>query len=130
MTINSKLKELVDKFEEYLKSAEAKSHLELMKKEKKEVAELMDQLSSMDKKSKDFTNLVLYGLLPNHDTKYAKRVSLFPSFMNIRKFFDGFFKYTEDEYNIIANKIFDLAISFRDNRDNLPVAIKEFITQV
>ena len=61
----------------------------------------------MDKHSKEFTDYVLYGLLPYSKTKVALRISTFPSFLDIKKFFREY-NYTEQEWNLISNKIFDL----------------------
>ena len=82
-----KIKDILTQFKEYLQTSEAKEHLETMKKEKVEVQEILKKLSQMNNKSPEFTEWVLYGLLPYSKTKVAKRVSLFPSFMNIRLFF-------------------------------------------
>ena len=102
---NQRIKEILEHFKEYLESEEAKKHLQTMENEKNEVKEIMQKLSKMDKKSLEFTDLVLYGLLPYSKTSVAKRVSLFPAFMNIRLFF-GDYKYSEQEWNLLANKIY------------------------
>jgi len=120
-----RIKEILENFGRYLGTEEAKEHLKTMEKEKVEVKELMKKLSSMDSKSRDFTNLVLYGLLPYSKTEVAKRVSLFPAFMNIRAFFKEY-NYDEREWNIIANKIFSLVKGFASNPGQLSELIEDF----
>lgn len=122
---NNKIREILSLYEEYLDSDEAKKHLQFMEKEKKEVRELMEKLSQMDRKSSEFTELVLYGLLPYSKTKVAKRVSLFPAFMNIRLFFKEY-KYSEEEWNLIANRIYGLCDSFKKDAGRLSEYIKNF----
>lgn len=122
---NQKLIEILDKFKEHIQSREVEISLEIMKRERIEVKELMVKLSQMDKESKDFTDLVLYGLLPYSKTKDAKRVSLFPAFMNIRLFFKEY-KYTEKEWNIVAKKIFKLCERSQSNPDQISEIINEF----
>ncbi len=122
---NQKIKEVLEQFKEYLESEEAKKHLQIMENEKREVKEIMKRLSQMDRKSSEFTELVLYGLLPYSKTSVAKRVSLFPAFMNIRLFF-GEYKYSEQEWNLIANKIYTLCYNFDKPSEKIPDFIKEF----
>jgi len=79
----------------------------------------------MDKNSNEFIDLVLYGLLPYSNTKYAKRVSTFPVFMNIKQFFKNY-NYSDSDWKIIANLIFDLVKNFQQNPDILPKLIEQF----
>ncbi|MDK2907617.1 MAG: hypothetical protein PWQ87_75 [Candidatus Woesearchaeota archaeon] len=119
------IEEILKQYKEYLETEEAKKYLQTMEKEKIEVKELMDKLSTLDKKGSEFTELVLYGLLPYSNTKVAKRVSLFPAFMNIKIFFKKF-NYSEVEWNIVANRIYDLCVRFKENPKNLSKYIEEF----
>jgi hypothetical protein len=119
------IKEIVSAFKLYLKTDEAKKHLEFMEKEKTEVKALMDQLSHLDRKGSEFADLVLYGLLPYSYTKVSQRVSLFPAFMNIKVFFKEY-DYSEKEWNLIANKIYDLCKKFQEKPDKISTYIKEF----
>ncbi|MFH1367939.1 MAG: DUF262 domain-containing protein [Elusimicrobiota bacterium] len=118
------LNDILRQFQEYLQTEEARKHLYRMTSEKKEVKQIMQKLSTFDKHSKDFTELVLYGLLPYSKTSVAKRVSLFPAFMNIKVFFSDY-KYTDEEWNLIANRIYDLCDNFNKN----PVRLGEFIEE-
>lgn len=120
-----KLKEIIKQYEEYLATEEAKEHLRTMEKEKGEVQKIMDKISHLDKKSPEFTELVLYGLLPYSNTKVAKRVSLFPAFMNIRIFFKEY-NYSYDEWNLIANRIYDLCSKFKENPEKISNLIEDF----
>lgn len=120
-----KIKSILKQYEKYLKTEKAKEHLNTMKKEKIEVQEIMDKLTHMDKKSAEFTELVLYGLLPYSNSKVAKRVSLFPAFMNIKTFFKEY-NYSEKEWNLIANRIYNLCSKFKENPKNLSLYIIEF----
>ena len=122
---NQKITEILEQYKEYLKTDEAKKHLQVMEDEKKEVHELMEKLSQMDRKSDEFSEYVLFGLLPYTKTKVAKRVSLFPAFMNIKAFFKEY-KYTEEEWNLIADKIYKLCNNFKDDPSELAKYIKEF----
>jgi hypothetical protein len=122
---NKEIQDILKQYEEYLNTEEAKEHLQTMEKEKKEVHELMDRLSRMDNKSTDFTELVLYGLLPYANTKVAKRVSLFPAFMNIMIFFKPY-NYSDEEWNLIANRIYALSTKFKENPKELHAHIIEF----
>ncbi|MFQ5963784.1 MAG: DUF262 domain-containing protein [Candidatus Scalinduaceae bacterium] len=119
------IKDILRQYKEYLNTEEAKEHLQTMEKEKKEVHDLMDKLSQMDKKGDEFTELVLYGLLPYSNTKVAKRVSLFPAFMNIMIFFKAY-NYSNDEWNLIANRIYTLCIKFKENPKKMSEYIVEF----
>lgn len=122
---NSEIKEVLGQFQEYLQTEEAKKHIERMSAEKQEVKSLMEKLSNIDKKSSEFVEWVLYGLLPYSKTKYAKRVSLFPAFMNIKLFFKDF-KYSDEEWYLIANKIYNLAYNFKFHPENLKALIDDF----
>lgn len=122
---NQRIKEILEQFKEYLDSEEAKKHLQTMEDEKNEVKEIMQTLSKMDRKSSEFTDLVLYGLLPYSKTSVAKRVSLFPAFMNIRLFFEKY-NYSEQEWNLIANKIYTLCANFKASPDKLAEFIEDF----
>ncbi|MBI4154733.1 DUF262 domain-containing protein [Candidatus Woesearchaeota archaeon] len=120
-----KIKDILTQFREYLQTDETKEHLETMKKEKIEVQNIMNKLSKTDNKTAEFTEWVLYGLLPYSKTKVAKRVSLFPSFMNIKLFFKDY-SYTDKEWNLLANKIFNLCRNFQNDPKNLSQLIEEF----
>lgn len=112
-------------FSEYLSTDDCKRHLETMKKEKQEVKELIEKLLSMDRKDLEFTDLVLYGLVPHSNTKRAKRVSLFPATMNIKWFLKKY-NYTDEDWNVMANKIFDLCYGFYKTPEKLGTLIESF----
>src|SRR3989338_1213731 len=122
----NKIGEILEKFTIWVNSTEAKQHLAYFEKEKKEVRDLMSRLSKMDRKSSEFTELVLYGLLPYNKTKFAKRISIFPAFLNVRLFFKKF-NYGDEEWNTVANKIFDLALQFQKNPERFSELISDFI---
>lgn len=119
------LVEIFDCFEEYIETEEALKHLEKMKSEKREVAQLMNRLMTMDRESEEFSELILFGLLPYANTKVAKRVSLFPAFMNIKMFFKEY-NYSDKEWSLIANRIFDLCVNFKANPNKLSDYIQDF----
>jgi hypothetical protein len=81
----------------------------------------------MDKNSQEFIDWVLYGLLPYSKTKYAKRISTFPVFMNIKLFFKNY-RYNDKDWQIIANMIFNLVKKFQQNPNRLSDYIDEFIS--
>ena len=69
---NQRISEIWDQFREYLSSREVEVHLEIIRREKIEVKKLMNRLSLMDKESAEFTDWILYGLLPYSKTKWLK----------------------------------------------------------
>jgi len=119
------LMQVIEEFREWRKTSEATCLLASIDKERVEVQQLLERLNSMDKASKDFTDLVLYGLLPYYETKSALRVSVFPAFRNIRKFFEPY-GYDENDWKNIAQRIFDLAWGFKNNPESLDHLIKMF----
>lgn len=117
--------EVLEKFAEYLKSQKGTDHLRSMAREKAEVKDLMTKLSNMDKESPEFVELVLYGLLPYKKTSVAKRVSIFPVFFNIKKFFSGY-NYSDEDWKKIAQMIFKLSSGVKEHPENLEQVIAEF----
>jgi len=121
----SKIREYISQFKEYLNTNEAKDIISRREKEKIEVKNLMEKLRGMDKTSDEFTEWVLYGLLPYFKSKYAKRISVFPAFMNIKLFFKKL-NYNEKEWNIVANKIFNLCDKFQKKPEGLKLYLEEY----
>ena len=120
--------EIIEGFRRYLETEEGKSHLAWLKeREPKEVKEVLEKLRALPKDSIEFVDLVLYGLLPYGDTKYAKRVSIAPAFLNIGKFFARF-NYTKKDWKELAHLIHELIVKFQENPDNLEQAITDFIS--
>ncbi|MGH2612778.1 MAG: GmrSD restriction endonuclease domain-containing protein [Rhabdochlamydiaceae bacterium] len=124
---NEDVQKIIDAFRDWLKGEAAQKHLKTIEKEKQEVKDLMKKLDSMDKTSIEFTYWVLYGLLPYSKTKYAKRVSTFPVFMNIKLFLKNY-NYSDEDWNKIANMIYTLAKNFQQHPENLDKWIKEFVS--
>lgn len=120
-----KIRDFISQFKEYLNTDEAKDIISRREKEKIEVRNLMEKLRGMNKTSDEFTEWVLYGLLPYSKSKYAKRISVFPAFMNIKLFFKKL-NYSEKEWNIVANKIFDLCDKFQRKPEELKSYIEEY----
>lgn len=124
----SQLAKIFEEFRSYLKTDQGKRHiLYLKEKEPRETREVLQKLRSLPNQSAEFVELVLYGLLPNSDTKYAKRVSLSPSFLNIRKFF-GRFNYSEKDWQDLANLVFNLISKFESDPVHLDEFIRDFIS--
>ncbi|QLH08562.1 GmrSD restriction endonuclease domain-containing protein [Candidatus Nitrosotenuis sp. DW1] len=121
------VQKIIDAFREWLKSEAAQKHLRTIEKEKQEVKDLMKKLDSMDKTSIEFTDWVLYGLLPYSKTKYAKRFSTFPVFMNIKLFLKNY-NYSDAEWNQIANMIYGLSKKFQQNPEKMDKWIEEFVS--
>ncbi|MGC9086011.1 MAG: HNH endonuclease family protein [Thermoproteota archaeon] len=120
---------IIEDFRAYLNSDNGKSHLKYLKeKEPREVKEILEKLKSLPEDSQEFVELVLYGLLPNAQSKYAKRVSTAPAFMNIKKFFARF-NYTDDDWREFANLIYNLISRFQENPNNLENLIRDFTSQ-
>ena len=123
---SQQMEQLINEFRDYLKTKEAKDHLKYLKeKEPKETKEILERLKILPKESKEFVDLVLYGLLPHSKTKYAKRVSITPAFMNIKKFFARF-EYTENDWKELANLVFNLIVKFENSPERLEEFIREF----
>jgi len=119
---------ILERFKEHLKTEYAADHLEKVEKEKEEVKQIMNKLAQMDRSGSEFTELVIFGLLPYHKTRVAKRVSTFPSFMNIKPFFKSY-NYSEDDWNILANAVYDLCFDFQKNPETLQEIIPKFTGQ-
>ena len=122
------VEQIIRRFREYMNTDKGKWHLSYLKdKEPRETKGVLEKLKGLPRESSEFVDLVLYGLLPNFDTKYAKRVSVAPCFMNIRKFFERF-DYTESDWRELANLVYDLVTKFQRDPDHLEVFIREFIS--
>jgi len=122
------LRDTIRRFRDYLNTDPGRWHLNYLKeKEPKETREVLAKLKELPKDGTDFVDLVLYGLLPNSDTKYAKRVSIAPSFLNIKKFF-GRFNYSENDWRELANLVYDLVTKFQRDPDHLDTFIRDFIS--
>ncbi|MCY4492080.1 MAG: hypothetical protein OXC46_11570, partial [Thaumarchaeota archaeon] len=124
----SDIKSAILDFQEWLKSDEGTSRIEGIKKERLEFPKFMKNLSTMDKQTIEFTDNVLYGLLPNAESDNAKRISTFGAkrFQNIKsrkKLRD----YPEKEWNKVANKIYSFASKFEMDSEKLDELIEEFI---
>ena len=106
------LAKILADFKVYYDSPEGQQHVRLIETEKKDVHALMKKLSEMDRNSSEFVELVLYGLLPYSKSKYAKRVSLYSAFLNIKLFFRSY-NYTEDDWKKLQPRflIFVLVLS-------------------
>jgi hypothetical protein len=116
---------IVDRFREWLSSSTAQAHLSTIANEKHDVTDLMKKLRSLNKESAEFDDLVLYGLLPNSKTKYAKRVSTFAVFQNVKSFFKEY-DYNDADWHKIALSIFRLADEFAQSPESIKLAIEEF----
>ncbi len=79
----------------------------------------------MDKSSSEFTEWILNGLLPQFKWEYAKRISTFPAFRNIRQYFKSY-NYTDEDWNTIANMVYDLGYNFQKEPKKLEEHIKKF----
>ncbi|MHA1268043.1 MAG: HNH endonuclease family protein [Candidatus Helarchaeota archaeon] len=119
---------IIEEFRKYLQTEEAKSHIRDLKlKEPKETKQILEDLRKLDKDSQEFVDTVLYGLLPNAKTKYSKRVSIAPAFLNIRKFFKRF-SYNDEDWKHIANLVFNAVDKFDKNPNELRDIIKYFVS--
>jgi hypothetical protein len=119
------LPDIISDFKNWFASDAARNHIVTINQETHDVKELMKKLDTMDKSSTEFVDWVLYGLLPYSKTKYAKRVSTFPAFMNIKLFFKNY-NYTENDWSLIANMIYSLTKKFQESPQNLQQWIEEF----
>jgi len=119
---------IIEEFRKYLQTEEAKSHIRDLKlKEPKETKQILEDLRKLDKDSQEFVDTVLYGLLPNAKTKYSKRVSIAPAFLNIRKFFKRF-SYNDEDWKHIANLVFNAVDKFDKNPNELRDIINNFVS--
>lgn len=118
-------KELVSKFLDWLNSEKTIDSIREIEKEKIEVKKLMSKLEQLDKSSDEFIDLVLYGLLPYGNTKYAKRISRFSVFMNIKTFLKSY-EYTNEDWKNIANRIYNLIYNFQKEPEKIKEQIEKF----
>jgi 5-methylcytosine-specific restriction endonuclease McrA len=124
---SAEVHKLIEEFRSYLTSDEGKHHISYLKeKEPKEVKDILGQLKNL-KSGPEFVELVLYGLLPHSQTKFAKRISLSPAFMNIKKFFTRF-NYTDQDWTELASLVFKIVDRFQQDPNDLENAIREFIS--
>ena len=121
------VEDISKEFNEWIRSEDAQEQIRRIEEEKMEVRQLMQDLSTMDDKSSEFTDIVLYGLLPYYKNKVAKRVSNFPTVMNIKKFLKRY-EYDDNDWNEIARRIYSLASRVQLDPDRLGEHIKEFIS--
>ncbi|MGP8133004.1 MAG: HNH endonuclease family protein [Halobacteriota archaeon] len=116
---------LIGQFREYLNTEEGRYYsLHLRDKEPKEIREIVANLEHLSKNSDEFVKLVLYGLLPCRDSKYAKR-SVLPVHQNIKRLFAKF-HYTEDQKRNLALIIYKLVVGVKNNPNKLEGLIKKF----
>jgi len=97
----------------YLKTPQGKKHLEVYKKEKKEVREIFAEIKEKRKKGKDITNDVLYKLLPYLNTKYNRtqghRISTWPAITkDVKKWFEAAGWQKPENWPRVAIEIFNL----------------------
>ncbi len=118
---------IVNEFREWFKSEVGQKHFRTIENEKQEVKDLMKKLDSMDKNSAEFVEWILYGLLPYAKTRYAKRISTFPVFLNIKLFLKNY-NYSDADWKKISDMIYGLANKFQKSPDKLDTWIKEFIS--
>lgn len=124
----AEIRPIIQEFREYTKTEEGIHHLTYLKEtEPRETKSILQKLLTMQKNTDEFVDLVLYGLLPNSKTKYAKRVSLAPSFLNIKKFFARF-NYTDENWRELSNLIYQTIIKFQETPTNLENLIRDFIS--
>jgi len=125
---SQEIPQLINEFRKYLSTEEGKRHLTHLKEiEPKETRQILERLNTLPRDSKEFVNLVLYGLLPNGKSKYAIRVSIAPAFLNIKKFFARF-NYSEKDWTMLANLVYKLVKSFDENPERLQEFINEFVS--
>ena len=106
---NEDTSDIISDFKKWFHSEPGQKNLITIENEKKEVTDLMNRLDTMDKDSVEFIDSVLYGLLPYSKTKYAKRVSTFPVFLNVKLLFRNY-NYNDSDWNKIANMIYRLDV--------------------
>lgn len=127
--VSSEMKGIIEGFRRHLGTEKAKNHLAwLRERESREVKEILDKLQALSRGNSEFIELVLYGLLPHGDTKYAKRISIAPSFLNIKKFFSKRFNYTQEDWKELSNLVYELVVSFQENPENSEMAIRDFVS--
>lgn len=126
--LSGELSHSIEQFRDYLRTDEGKHHVNYLKeREPKETREILDKLGSLSNQSSEFVELMLYGLLPNGKTRQARRVSISPAFLNIKKFF-GRFNYTEEDWRQLSRLVFDLVSKFDRNPNRLDEYIRDFIS--
>ncbi len=97
--------------------------LQAVKQESEHVRSVMDRLRMMDVKTHEFTDCVLYDLLPNslrHSCPFT------PGFSDIRKARTRAYGYSDKDWNCAANLIFSLSRRFQDEPEKIEQWISEF----
>jgi hypothetical protein len=126
---NAKLVEnhqiIINNFRKWINSEAGQRHLNTVEKEKQEIKVLMKKLDSLNKESSEFTDLVLYGLLPYAKTKHVMRVSTFPVFFNVKLLFSNY-NYNDSDWKQIAKMIYYLTSNFQRDPSQLDNWIKQF----
>lgn len=115
---------IISEFRQWLQTDEGRDLLGKVANEKQEVKDLMMKLEGMDKSSDEFTNWILYGLLPHGKSKYARRTSTFPVTRNAKKFLN--YGHTEEDWNAIANMVYELVYNFHKEPEKLEEHIEKF----
>lgn len=126
---DSQLTDIIKEFKVWLISDPGQKLKKIVVEEKHEVRKIMKNLETLDKQSDDFTDWVLYGLLPHIKTQYAKRVSIYRAFRNIRKFFTVLYHYDEKDFNIIASRVYTLIKNVEGSPQQLDKWISEFVSE-
>jgi hypothetical protein len=113
-------------FHHWLYSPAGRKHIDSITREKEDVKKWMTTISRLDKKSSEFTDSVLYGLIPHHLTKNAKRVSSFPAAQDIKLKLHSRYRYSDKEFNRVANLIYALLEGFQMASGSLKDLIRQF----
>jgi len=129
------LLKIVEEFKQkYLNTQEGKKHLEAYDKERDEVRRIFNEIKEKKERGEDITNDVLYKLLPykmNAPNKQrGYRTSIWGVVIkDIKIWFENAGWQTYDNWNNVANALFDLIRSLIENEDkeSHENAIKQFI---
>ncbi|MBN2014054.1 MAG: hypothetical protein JW778_02640 [Candidatus Altiarchaeota archaeon] len=113
---------LIERFRGFLKTDEGRRYLDhVVVRRPQEIQEIFEKLRALDRDSDDFTNLVLFRLLPNSESGF----SVAPSFVNMKGLFSEY-GYGDQDWNKLANHLFDLVLGFVENPRNLDSLLRRF----
>lgn len=113
---------LIEGFRGFLKTGEGRRYLDhVVLRRPQETRQIFEKLRVLDRSSNDFTNLVLFRLLPNSGSGFG----VAPSSVNMKGFFSEY-GYGEQDWNKLANHLFELVSGFVENPSNLNSLLRGF----
>ena len=118
------LENLTSEYREWLNTKAVTERKQDIVEEKNKVSELIGELSTMDKRSSEFTDHVWSDLLP-HQSKPTKKQSIWGTFTDVKAFFRKKYGHDDKNLNLIADMVFTLS----DKSKMEPKKIRDWIDE-